>query len=267
MLRKPHVTGYFYPAKREELLEELNKLIPATKETTRAIGIVVPHAGYIYSGPVAGRVYAQLEIPKTIVMLGVNHTGRGTRVSLFLQGEWETPLGTVVVNTGLGKVLLDNCEFIKEDYAAHSEEHSLEVQLPFLQKLKPHFEIVAMVFMPLDLEMARIIGKAIANAIKTSKESVLLLASSDMTHYEADKIAREKDSLAIDKILALDPRGLYRIVQQNNISMCGLNPVLVLLFAAKELGAKGGKLVHYMTSGEISGDFDAVVGYAGIVIT
>lgn len=266
-IRTPAVAGMFYPGTKVALEKELDRLIPAKDgEKINAIGIVSPHAGYIYSGPIAGKTIASVKIPKKIILLGPNHTGLGSRASVMCDGEWSLPNGTVSVDSCLAKKLLGSATIFKSDILAHLKEHSLEVQIPFLLHERDDISIVPVSFMGLSLEDCRIAGKAIAQAIMSASEDVLIVASSDMTHYESQSSAKEKDSKAIDRVLSLEPEGLMRVVRENDISMCGVLPVTVMLFAALELGAKKASLVTYATSGDVSGDYGSVVGYAGMVI-
>lgn len=266
-IRTPAVAGMFYPGTEEALENELDRLIPANEgEKVDAIGIVSPHAGYIYSGSIAAETIASVNIPKKIILLGPNHTGLGSRASVMSDGEWSLPNGTVPVDSPLAEKLLGSARLFKRDILAHMKEHSLEVQIPFLLHERKDITIVPVSFMGLSLEDCRIAGKAIAQTITSTGEDVLIVASSDMTHFESQSSAKEKDSKAIDRVLSLDPEGLMRVVRENDISMCGVLPVTVMLFAALELGAKKASLVSYATSGDVSGDYDRVVGYAGMVI-
>jgi MEMO1 family protein len=232
-----------------------------------AIGIVVPHAGYVYSGQVAGSVYSRLIIPNRTIILCPNHTGMGAPMAIMSKGAWRTPLGDIQIDAEMSSALMALDPAIEEDALAHEREHSLEVQLPFLQYLKG----AGVMFVPItvgtsdwsDLEN---LGRAIAHAVQQVDSSTLIIASSDMNHYESDAITRIKDAKAIDPLLKRDARNLYETVQRNRISMCGFAPVTAMLIAANLLGATEAELVNYATSAEVSGDFDRVVGYAGIGI-
>lgn len=231
-----------------------------------AVGIVVPHAGLVYSGAVAGSVYSSIRPPKTFVMLGPNHTGLGAKVALMDDGGWDIPTGTVSIDRGLAsRIALDN-PLVSRDAQAHLFEHSLEVQLPFIAYLSPDIRIVPVAILAATVNECLELGERIAAAVKAVDYPVVILASSDMSHYQPDKVARTKDKLAIDRILAVDPEGLYETVQEKRISMCGYLPVTVMLQAAKFLGTGSARLVKYATSGEVSGDYDSVVGYAGIIV-
>jgi AmmeMemoRadiSam system protein B len=242
-------------------------------ETARisAIGCVAPHAGYIYSGGVAGAVYSRLDIPKRCVILCPNHTGKGRALAVMTNTGWQTPLGEVAADADLGARLLGRFPALEEDSAAHRGEHAIEVQLPFLQAQQPDLKIVPIVIGTSDFHALRGLGEALADVIAglqedNGAEKVLIIASSDMNHYEADAITRVKDHKAIERVLAMDARGLWEVVMDEDISMCGFGPTTVMLTAAKLLGATSATLVKYATSGDVSGDYEAVVGYAGIIV-
>jgi len=266
MIRRPAVAGQFYSSSPSGLSEEVKRYIDSDVEKERAIGVLSPHAGLMYSGRVAGAVYSRIDPPHTFVLLGPNHTGVGRPIAMASSGRWQIPTGEVEIDEVLARRILEHSDAISEDTMAHSMEHSLEVQLPFILHFAPDVKIVPLVFMVDSLEACRTVGIAVAGAIKESGYPVTIIASSDMTHYESDSVARKKDQKAIDMIIALDPEGLYRTVKHNNISMCGYIPAVTMLYAVNELGAKEAVLVKYMTSGEVSGDYGYVVGYAGIII-
>jgi AmmeMemoRadiSam system protein B len=268
MIRRPAVAGRFYDASPEGLKREVSGLIVegGEKEKEKVVGIISPHAGFIYSGPVAGAVYSRIQMPMTFIIIGPNHTGYGERASVMTSGEWEMPNGNVPINSELAKDILARSRFMKEDENAHLREHSIEVQIPFIQYFTDDFDIVPIALMSIDYKICEDIGKAISEAVKESKDSVVIVASTDMTHYEPQTTAEDKDKMAIEHLLKLDPMGLYNIVRDKKITMCGLCPTVAMLIASKELGAKEGLLVRYMTSGEVSGDYDQVVGYAGVLI-
>lgn len=270
MIRDAVVAGYFYPGRPESLLRTLEELIDVTEEKISAISIVVPHAGYIYSGKVAGKVYGRIQPPDLAIILGPNHTGLGPEVSLFSGEAFRTPFGLVKVNRDLVKLLLEYSNLISPDTLAHKREHSLEVQVPFLQYLNPDIEIVPLCIGHLSLEEIRELGDALSQAVAQFEDStgrdVLIVASSDFSHYEPQAIANTKDLLAINEILNLSEEGLLRVVYQERISMCGVFPVAITICASKLLGAEKAVLVDYKTSGDITGDYSAVVGYGGIII-
>jgi MEMO1 family protein len=266
MVRQPAVAGKFYTANPEELRQELAEMVPQG-EGEHVLGIVAPHAGYVYSGKMAGKVYGAIKVPNTVLVIGPNHTGMGSLASLWPSGEWLTPLGRVPVNRRLSELILKHTPQVREDVAAHRFEHSLEVQLPFLQYKNPEVSIAALCLSVFDFDSASALGNGIADAIKEYGEEVLIVASSDMTHYESARSAREKDDLALAQIAALDPEQLLKVCREKEITMCGVMPATVMLIAAKKLGATKSRLVGYTNSGEVNGDQQRVVAYAGITVT
>ncbi len=267
LVRRPAVAGRFYPAQPEVLLHDIQSYLPAAQAKVQAFGCVVPHAGYMYSGHVAGAVYAHLELPARFIILCPNHTGMGKPIAVMRRGTWDTPLGQVEVDEGLSSGLLDSCHVASEDADAHRAEHATEVQLPFLQAIRSKFTFVPITVGVGSFEPLHALGEAMAKIIGGAKEPVLIIASSDMNHYEPDAITRVKDSKAIERILALDPRGLFDVIMHEDISMCGYGPTVAMLTAAKILGASAAELVKYATSGDISGDRNLVVGYAGVIVS
>lgn len=265
MVRNPAVAGQFYSARKEALQKEVEKYLLKDADKIKAIGVVSPHAGYMYSGPVAGATLSSAKFEETCIIMGPNHTGDGKPFSVMTEGTWRTPLGDCEIDAELAKSILENSKYLQEDEVAHRYEHSVEVQIPFLQVLKGEFKIVPMVLSHAKVEIYKAIGKDIAKSLK-EKRIATIIASSDMTHYEPQDIAKEKDKKAIDAILNLDEDGLMTAIESYDISMCGYAPVCVMLAASKELGAKKAKLVKYQTSGDITGDYDGVVGYAGILV-
>jgi hypothetical protein len=266
MVRKPAQAGRFYMKEPEALREQVEKYLRRDIKKEDVLGIMAPHAGYFYSGKVAGAVYSKINLPDTIIIIGPNHTGIGAEIAIMSEGEWEMPNGRVEIDSSLAKELLSEAgDLAREDKEAHLPEHSLEVQLPFIQYFKTDFTIVPICMRDQRVSTCRELGKALANVIK-SKTPCLIVASSDMTHYESQKDAERKDKLAIDKILKLDAEGLLKTVIDEDVSMCGPGPTATMIFACKELGAKRSELVLYNTSAEASGDYSAVVGYAGIIV-
>ena len=268
MKRTAAWAGQFYAGNARALKTEIEKLLPKGLQPKKeALGVMVPHAGYIYSGRVAASVYSRIKIPQTVVMVGPNHTGFGHMVSLSNQGIWQTPLGETYVDSDLAAEIARECSsLVTIDETAHLREHSLEVQLPFLQYLKEDLTIVPIALINYNNEVCESLGECIARAVKKSHKDVLVLASSDMTHYESRQKAEKKDQLAIKHLLALEPRQLLDTVQANDISMCGSGPAAVMLYAVNALGATKAELTMYDTSGTVSGD-DQVVGYAGIIVS
>jgi AmmeMemoRadiSam system protein B len=265
MIRNPIVAGQFYPASASELKTMIEGMV---KEEVKeeVIGLVSPHAGYVYSGPVAAAVISRIKFKDTFIIMGPNHTGAGKPLSIMTEGVWKTPLGEVKIDSELAKKILATSKHLQEDKTAHLYEHSIEVQLPFLQYFKPDFELVPIVFAYASSPVYKEIGKEIAKAVKKLGREVVIIASSDMTHYEPQESAQEKDTQAIEAILDLNEDELLKRVDELNISMCGYAPAVSLIVAAKELGAIGTELVKYQTSGDATGDYSAVVGYAGIII-
>lgn len=266
MDRHPAVAGMFYPDSPSELRQALQQMMPGDKRARSAFGVVMPHAGYLYSGSIAGQVLDQVLVPDRVFLLGPNHHGIGASAALYGRGRWHTPLGDVPVNTTLAQKLLDACPLLVEDEYAHRQEHSLEVQVPFLLQANPQVEIVPICLGHGRLEDWTCLGRAIAEVIRKEEEPILIVASTDMSHYVHEQRARELDRKAIDQILALDAQGLYDTVRHHRISMCGIVPVTVLLAAAESMGQLKARLVHYGTSGDVTGDRQQVVGYAGMVI-
>jgi AmmeMemoRadiSam system protein B len=266
-VRHPAVAGRFYPGDPKALLREVKSYAAAGGERISALGCVVPHAGYMYSGHVAGAVYARLKLPRRYVILCPNHTGKGEPLAIMSAGTWRTPLGEAQIDTALAAKLMRSYRWLTEDAAAHRSEHALEVQLPFLQALEPEFSFVPIALGTANYEVLASLGEAIATVLEAQKERALIIASSDMNHYESDAITRVKDGKAIEKLVAMDARGLYDVVAREDISMCGFGPAVTMLSAAGRLGAKSAELVKYATSGDVSGDRSAVVGYAGVVVS
>ncbi len=266
-IRYPAVAGSFYPRKPDVLLRDLHSYTAELGDKIKALGCVVPHAGYMYSGHVAGAVYARLQLPRRFVILCPNHTGWGEPVSIMSEGRWLTPLGEVPIDTELATALRKNCRLFAEDSEAHSREHALEVQLPFLQSLLPEFTFVPITLGVGQYEPLREIGDALATVLKDCKDDILVIASSDMNHYENDSTTRAKDAKAIGRMLKLDAEGLFRVIMEENVTMCGYGPAIVMLTAANSLGAKTALLAKYATSGDVSGDFQRVVGYAGVIVS
>lgn len=266
MIRRAVVSGSFYAGTPERLRFQLRDLIEVDKEKERVIGVVAPHAGYMYSGKVAGAVYSRIAFPEVFVILSPNHTGLGAGASIMTYGEWETPLGHATIDSPLAKAILGHSHTLEDDHLAHLKEHSLEVQLPFLQYFGLPFTFVPICLFSHEYHVCQDVGQAVAAAIQESGRSVTVVASTDMSHYVPQQVAEEKDRKAIDAILALDPQGLHQTVLKNRISMCGFHPTTATLIAVKALGAQSAELVKYMTSGDVTKDYDQVVGYAGLLI-
>ncbi|MGB9789780.1 MAG: AmmeMemoRadiSam system protein B [Thermotoga caldifontis] len=275
MRRSPVVSGSFYPASVRELTKLIeicftSELGPGElpkkpeKLLERCVGLIVPHAGYIYSGPVAAHGYleaAKFGNPKLVVLLGPNHTGYGARIGVWSEGSWSTPLGEVRVCSQAAELFLNNCKEASADVRSHMAEHSLEVQLPFLQYVFKDFEILPITMFPVGLTVCRSVANALDQLLR-DHPSTLVIASSDFNHYEDDRTTRWKDQLAIDEILKKDPEGLYQVVARERITMCGLSPVASLLYMQSFSKVR---LLKHATSGDTSGDRSHVVGYASFI--
>nr|WP_320011952.1 AmmeMemoRadiSam system protein B [uncultured Desulfobulbus sp.] len=268
MTRMPAVADRFYPGDPNPLRRNIAKLTPliAVSEKQTALAVVMPHAGYIYSGATAGATIARVEVPETVLIMGPNHHGRGAALALGTE-DWQMPMGIVPIDQQLAEAILHSSPRIQADEAAHIYEHSLEVQVPFLQALQPALKIVPIVISALSFEACQQVARELALAIGCLRRPVLILASTDMSHYESRENASRKDHLALERILAMDAQGLYSTVVGQHISMCGIMPTTIALLAAQELGATKAELVRYTDSGEASGDTSQVVGYAGLVIS
>lgn len=265
-VRSPAVAGQFYPGRADVLLHDVREYTEIECKRSRALGCVVPHAGYMYSGHVAGAVYGSIELPKRFIILCPNHTGMGAPLATMSEGAWNTPLGDVPIDSALAAGLKAAFPLLTEDDEAHRTEHALEVQLPFLQVLVKDFTFVPITVGIGQLEILQALGHAISEVAGGSQEPVLVIASSDMNHFESDSITRVKDRKAINQILALNPEGLHEVVRREHISMCGYGPTVAMLTAAKDEGAHRAKLIKYATSGDVSEDRDRVVGYAGMIV-
>jgi len=267
MIRQPAVAGSFYAADQKGLNRELDQIVPVGIDTRPAKGIIVPHAGYIYSGAVAGEIIAATAIPQTVVLLGPNHHGRGAEIAVSAADGWSTPLGVVPVDVQLKKSMCDFIAELKVDEQAHQLEHSLEVMLPFLLRQRPDVRIVPIALRSLNYEQAAQFGSSLAEVLKQHGEDVLLLASSDMNHFLDADTTESLDFMAISAMTSFEPKELYQTVVRNRISMCGMLPAVVVMHATKVLGASECQLVRYAHSGQVNSDNSRVVGYASLSIT
>lgn len=267
-VRNPVAAGQFYPGSAQELKQQIAAFINKEAKKRDCIACVLPHAGYIYSGLVAAETISCVNIKENVILLGPNHTGRGAAFGIMSSGSWKTPLGETKINNRLARAILERAPLLKDDLLAHSEEHSLEVELPFLQYLRKDCTIIPIVFLTNEFESLKQVGRQIASAVRDLKiqDKILVIASTDLTHYESQESAQMKDREVIGAILALDEDRLVKKIQQLNISMCGYAPVIAMISLAKALGAKGAELVKYQTSGDATQDYSSVVGYAGIII-
>jgi len=279
-VRHPAYAGMFYEGNARSLKAQIEDCFmhklgpkalpePAGDKLKRVIGVISPHAGYMYSGPVAAHAYyhlAQDGKPDTVVIFGPNHTGVGSGLAIAREGTWRTPLGDVEVDTAVADTIARGSSIIDVDESAHMREHSIEVQLPWLQYLYgSNFRFVPICFLMQDFESSCEVGAAVAEAL--SGKNALVITSTDMTHYEPQKVAERKDKIVLDSALEMDERKLYSAVEINQVSMCGYGPTVAAITAAKALGAKKGKLLCYKTSGDVVGDYSTVVGYGSLIFT
>jgi len=266
MHRKPAVAGQFYPKKESSLKKEIKKFLNVDVTPKRALGVIAPHAGYIYSGAIAGELFASVKIPKRCILLSPNHTGMGGNAGLISRGSWEIPTGEVPIDEELASKLLERSTTLRDDAAPHIAEHSLEVELPFMLARQPKLQIVPITISHINPESCREIGESIANVIEDIDGEILIVASTDMNHYEDQTTTLEKDRLAIEYVESMDADGLLKICSEKRISMCGVVPTAITIHACKKLGATKAKLIRHATSGDVSGDYSAVVGYASFLI-
>ena len=267
MIRPPAVAGKFYPDDPKDLAALVQQYTrePNQHEKLHAKACLVPHAGYVYSGHVAGAVFSRIVLAKRIIILGVRHYPRGEPLAILSAGKWRTPLGDAPIAEDLARRVCAACPALREDQVAHRNEHSLEVQLPFLQALEPHFTFVPIAVGTIRFPELVNVGEGLARVLAESGEDILVVTSSDMNHYEDDERTRWKDRQAIDRMLSVDAAGLYEVCRKESISMCGLGPTVVMLTALQKLGVEQGELVKYATSADIAGDRERVVGYAGML--
>ena len=250
ILRHPAVAGRFYPGDPDDLRTEARGYLSQAsfnQAPLRALGCLAPHAGYMYSGHVAGAVFARLEVPRRCIVMCPNHTGVGRPLAIMSEGAWQTPLGDVPVDGDLARALKVRFPALQEDSSAHRAEHAAEVELPFLLLRQPELSFVPIALGTGQFETLEQLGAAIADVVAAQTDPVLIVASSDMNHYESDAVTRVKDHRAIERILTLDPRGLFDVVTQQDISMCGFGPAVAMLTAVRQLGAKSAELVKYAT--------------------
>jgi AmmeMemoRadiSam system protein B len=265
VIRKAQCAGTWYPVD----VSEINSFFNHKQKRRKVIAGICPHAGWIYSGKTAGEVYSSMEPASIYVLVGPNHYGLGEAVGVYDEGRWETPLGSLEVSSVLAQSIVEKCRYAKKDKTAHSREHSLEVQMPFIKVLNPNARIVPVALADYRPDTCRSLGEAIAQSLKEKRldGSAALIASTDMSHYLPGEQAEALDRKAIKKILDLDPEGLLKVVENNNISMCGSGPAASVIWAAKNMGAKKAELLEYTNSGKVTKDYSQVVGYAGLIIT
>lgn len=264
MIRQAVCAGTWYPKSKPEIENYVNLKLKRQK----VLAGICPHAGWIYSGKVAGEVFSSIEPAKLYIILGPNHRGNGAPVSVFPNGSWETPLGNLEIDENTADLIVKNSDIAKLDAQAHIAEHSIEVQIPFIKYFSPQAKLVAISLLDYSPQTCKALGQSIAKTIKETDmaNETVLIASTDMSHYVPKNYAKQMDSLAVEKILKLDPEGLLKTVKEKDISMCGSGPVAAALWAVKELGAEHAKLIQYSTSGEVTGDYEQVVGYAGMIV-
>jgi len=265
-VRRPAVAGLFYPAHPLQLRTAVERFLVRTLDPVRALCLVVPHAGYVYSGATAGKTYAACELPRRLVILCPNHTGLGVPLSCWPSGAWVTPLGEVPVDDEAARFLLSAVPGLEADERAHLREHAVEVQLPFLQVYLESFSFVPVAVGTHRAEDLAALGHGLAEFLRRFGGEAALVVSSDMNHYESAAVNRRKDGLALDALAALDPEGLYRTVLDHDVSMCGFAPAVAALHAVRETGGGRADLVDYTHSGLVTGDHDQVVSYAGLRI-
>lgn len=270
MIRRPAVAGpfSFYPDDAARLRSMIKEMIDPKAKREKALAVVSPHAGFIYSGYVAGAVFSSVILPEHFVILGPSHQGIRPVFAIMTEGVWQMPLGEIPVDSALAEAIRKSSALIQVDENAHKREHSLEVQLPFLQYFKKDIFLVPIcISYQANYQDLEELAQAVAAGIREFGKDTLIVASTDMSHYVSQEVAKQKDFLAIERILSLDARGLYEVVQEEDISMCGFQPATAAILAAKELGAKKAELIRYQTSGDASGNYAEVVGYAGLRIT
>jgi len=267
-IRQPAVAGKFYPSSTQQLKNQIETFVDKQVDRRDVIACMLPHAGYIYSGSVAAQTISRINIKNKIILLGPNHTGYGAKYSIMPEGTWQTPLGKIRIDSHLAEEILSRSKYLKSDNEAHTYEHSLEVELPLLQYFKSDFEIIPVIFSSDEFNALKEIGEEIAGTVKRLNlaDSTIIVASSDMTHYESQEEAQRKDKEAIQAILELNEDKLMDRIQRLNISMCGYAPAIAMISAAKALGAKEAKLIKYQTSADVTLDKSSVVGYAGIIV-
>ncbi len=267
MDREPVVAGKFYTADKESLIKEVKEYLSLTTPLEKpSLVAMAPHAGYMYSGKIAGMTLNRANLLDIVILIGPNHTGYGRPISVWDKGKWLFPGGSLEVQSDLAKAIIDSGSMFEKNYDAHLYEHSLEVMLPFLWVINPDIKIVPICVAEHDLNVLVQAGKVLTEVIKSWNKPISVVVSSDMSHFISHEEAKKKDKLAIDAICEIDPEKLYNTVKKYDISMCGVMPMTIALSYAKEVGAKNSELVAYSTSGEVSGDYSYVVGYAGVVI-
>jgi hypothetical protein len=272
MLRKAAVAGYFYPGSQHAIESQIEEFITGAAQPVPAMGAVVPHAGYRYSGPVAVKVYQRLKVAGSVILAGPNHgAGRGIKptpsAAIMSEGAWELPGGNVLIDDELAKSLMDETDILEDAPWAHEAEHSLEAQIPFLQYFNKSFKIVPIIVWNLSGATILELASAISRGINKSGKPVTMIASTDFSHYIPRETAQRLDAMAIEKIKAMDGLGLLKVVRDKGITMCGYQATALVIETLKLLGATKAELLDYKTSGDTSGDYTSVVGYGGLIIS
>ncbi len=270
--RLPAVAGQFYSASPQGLRADVERYTDPSATHDATLATISPHAGLMYSGHVAGAVYSHVSLPQTVILIGPNHTGVGPVISVYPEGAWLIPGAEIPIDRAVADMIVKGVSQAQADESAHRFEHCLEVQLPFLVHARPDLSIVPIVVGTTDLDVCKSLGHSLAQLVRHRAgmdgrtPPPLLVATTDMSHYEPADVARRKDDLAMDAIRRVDPDSLHATVQEHGITMCGVGPVIAVLEAARVLGISKARLIRYATSGDISGDFDRVVGYAGFLL-
>ena len=273
MIREPVVAGQFYPGQKDELENMIkycfeHKYGPGSESTSKSekiFGVICPHAGYVYSGPTACHSYKSISSlnPELVIIIGPNHFGVGEDAATMTDSQWETPLGLVEVDSESAKEIAEKSKFIEIDNFSHSQDHSLEVQVPMLQSIfSNEFKILPIILRAQDLETARDVGNAVSEIVK--KKNAIIVASSDFTHYEENSFAHSQDKALIEPILEMDVERFYQVLMERRVTACGYGAMASVMIACKNLGATKGELLSYATSGDVSGDTSSVVGYGAI---
>lgn len=266
MIHKAAFAGSFYPGEAPELRRQLASAIPPRHRKRKALAVMLPHAGYRYCGHIIGKTLAGLVLPRRFVLLCPNHTGRGAPLSLQSLGRWQTPLGEVEIDRPLARAIKHHCLNVQDSPEALRLEHSVEVQLPFLQYFLDEFSFVPLAVGTSRLQSLLQLGRGLAAVLEEAEEPVMLIATSDLNHFEPAEVGRRKDKAALRLICDMDCQGLYREVRERPISMCGYGPVIATMHACSLLEAQGAEVVDYAQSSDVTGEFSSVVGYAGVVI-
>lgn len=275
-IRTPAVAGMFYPEGKKELKKLIKDCylhnfgpgkIPPSKIKKKIFGVICPHAGYIYSGPIACHSFYEIssDLPELFIIIGPNHWGVGSNVATMIDSKWQTPLGEVEVDSEIAEEISKITDVIEIDNFSHSREHSLEVQIPILQEMGANFKIVPIALINQSKDIAIKVGSAVAKIARKNK--VMIIGSSDFTHYESNEFAHKQDAALIEPILKLDVDRFYDVLHERDVSACGYGAIASTMIACKEMGATKGELLKYATSGDIAGDKSSVVGYGSIIFT